>query len=197
MLNNDDGRLDLDNVQEDAHYCPLLGVMTSLTSSLPSSSLISSPSGLAVDMIVWLTHDELHLNPEFMKHIHMVDALQELLGLQEKTSMHAFFFSRFGTANSLLALVSGSATTVSSMAVSLDCSSLRLSESVSQVSLLKANTSHPFCPPQGQPFPYPRPLICVEFYPPSILWTLTECKMDPTVSTSEMNKSCPSMKHAL
>ena len=108
-----------------------------------------------------------------------------------------FFFSRFGTANSLLALVSGSATTVSSMAVSLDCSSLRLSESVSQVSLLKANTSHPFCPPQGQPFPYPRPLICMEFYPPSILWTLTECKMDPTVSTSEMNKSCPSMKHAM
>ena len=95
MLNNDDGRLDMDNVQEDAHYCPLLGVMTSLTSSLPSSSLISSPSGLAVDMIVWLTHDELHLNPEFMKHIHMVDALQELLGLQEKTSMHAFFFFTF------------------------------------------------------------------------------------------------------
>ena len=95
MLNNDDGGLDLDNVQEDAHYCPLLGVMTSLTSSLPSSSLISSPSGLAVDMIVWLTHDELHLNPEFMKYVHMVDALQELLGLQEKTSMHAFFFFTF------------------------------------------------------------------------------------------------------
>ena len=101
------------------------------------------------------------------------------------------------TANALLTLLSGSATTVSSTAVSLDCSSLHPSESASQVSLLKANTLHPFHPPQGQPFPYPCPLICPEFYPPSILWTLTECKMDPTVSTSKMNKSCPFMKHVL
>ena len=92
VLNDANGGLDLDNVQEDTHYHPLPGVTTSLTSSLPSSSLISSPSGLGIDTIVQLTHDELHLNPEFMKYIHMVDALQELLGLQEKTSMHALFF---------------------------------------------------------------------------------------------------------
>ena len=63
MLNNDDSGLYLDDVQEDAHYHPLPGVTTSLTSSLPSSSLISSPSGLAVDTIVRLTHDDLCLNP--------------------------------------------------------------------------------------------------------------------------------------
>ena len=111
--------------------------------------------------------------------------------------VHFFLFLHFGTANALLTLFSGSATTVSSMAVSLDCLSLFLSKSALQVSLLKANTSHHFHSPQGQPFPYPCPLICLEFYPLLILWTLAECKMDPTVSTSKMNKSHPSMKHVL
>ena len=54
---------------------------------------MSSPSGLAVDTIAWLTHDELCLNPEFMKYVRMVDALQELLGLWEKTSKRKFFFA--------------------------------------------------------------------------------------------------------
>ena len=97
MLNNNNSGLDLDDVQEDTHYHPLPGVTTSLTSSLPSSSLISSPSGLAIDTIAQLTHDELYLNPEFMEYIHMVDTLQELLGLWEKMSMGAFFL-HFGTA---------------------------------------------------------------------------------------------------
>ena len=97
MLNNNNSGLDLDDVQEDTHYHPLPCVTTSLTSSLPSSSLISSPSGLAIDTIAQLTHDELYLNPEFMEYIHMVDTLQELLGLWEKMSMGAFFL-HFGTA---------------------------------------------------------------------------------------------------
>jgi hypothetical protein len=49
------------------------------------ASSISSPSGLAVDTITWLTHDELCHNMEFMKYVCMVDALQELLGLWKKT----------------------------------------------------------------------------------------------------------------
>jgi hypothetical protein len=33
---------------------------------------------------VCLTHDELLLNPEFVKEMNLVDSLQELLNLQEK-----------------------------------------------------------------------------------------------------------------
>ena len=71
--------------------------------------------------------------------MYMADMLQELLGLQDKTSMCTFFFlfSCFGMANALLR---GSAAVVSSMAVSSDRSSLRPSELASQVSLLKAKS---------------------------------------------------------
>ena len=46
-------------------------------------------------------------------------------------------------------------------------------------------------------YPYPRPFKRPDFYPHSILWTLDDCKNDPTVTTSSMNKSRPSMKRAL
>jgi hypothetical protein len=48
------------------------------------SSLISQPSGLPINAIAALTHDELRHNPEFMKYVSLVSSLQELLSLQEK-----------------------------------------------------------------------------------------------------------------
>ena len=100
ILNDDEG-LNLEDIQEDAHYGSLPPVPPSLTSHHPSPSLMSSPSGLAVDTIARLTHDELCLNPEFMKYVRMVDALQELLGLREKTSKRKFFFAFVVMANCL------------------------------------------------------------------------------------------------
>ena len=100
ILNDDEG-LNLEDIQEDAHYGSLPPVPLSLTSHHPSPSLMSSPSGLAVDTIAWLTHDELCLNPEFMKYVRMVDALQELPGLWEKMSKCKFFFAFIVMANCL------------------------------------------------------------------------------------------------
>jgi hypothetical protein len=91
-LNDDDPELDFEDVEEDAcHHSQslVLKKASSITSTLPPSS-ISSPSGLAVDTIARLTHDELCHNAEFMKYVRMVDALQELLSLQEKASNGEF-----------------------------------------------------------------------------------------------------------
>jgi hypothetical protein len=56
---------------------------SSLSHRSPASN-ISHPSRLPVTKIVCLTHDELLLNPEFVKEMNLVDSLQELLNLQEK-----------------------------------------------------------------------------------------------------------------
>jgi hypothetical protein len=93
-----------------------------------------------------------------------------------------------------------SATVVSSTAVSSECSSLRLSESASQVSLgaLKSQSLSPsFRPEPGQPYPYPRPFHRPDQCHPNVLWTLNDCKNDPSVTTSNTNKSRPSMRHAI
>lgn len=58
------------------------------TLALSSSSKISKPSGLPIDTIARLTHDELQHNPEFMKHVNLVASLQELLRLREKSATH-------------------------------------------------------------------------------------------------------------
>ena len=72
---------------------------TASTRSLGTpSSLLSQPSGLAVEVIARLTHDELTQNPEFMKYVDMVSHLQELLNLRRNPSTTAnceyprFFF---------------------------------------------------------------------------------------------------------
>jgi hypothetical protein len=61
---------------------------SSLSCTSPASN-ISHPSGLPVTKIVCLTHDELLLNPEFVKYVNLVDSLQELLNLQEKKAPRA------------------------------------------------------------------------------------------------------------
>jgi hypothetical protein len=91
-LNDNDPELDFEDVEEDARHHSqslVLKKASSITSILPPSS-ISSPSGLAVNTIAQLTHDELCHNAEFMKYVCMVDALQELLSLQEKASNGEF-----------------------------------------------------------------------------------------------------------
>ena len=86
---NNDPELDLDDLEEDIHHHSPFHVLKNAVSAMslvPPSSLVSSPSGLAVDTIAQLMHDELCHNAEFMKYVQMVDALQELLGLREKSS---------------------------------------------------------------------------------------------------------------
>jgi hypothetical protein len=55
-----------------------------------SSSKISKPSGLPIDTIARLTHNELQHNPEIMKYVSLVNSLQELLNLWEKSTMCTF-----------------------------------------------------------------------------------------------------------
>src|SRR5882757_7938467 len=63
---------------------------TASTRSLGTpSSLLSQPSGLAIEVIARLTHDELTQNPEFMKYVDMVSHLQELLNLRRNPSTTA------------------------------------------------------------------------------------------------------------
>ncbi|KAN0135776.1 hypothetical protein V8E53_006416 [Lactarius tabidus] len=85
---DNDPKVDFNDLDEDTHHFsqPHMSKKAESVMSVLLPSSISSPSGLAVDTIAQLTHNELCHNEEFMKHIHMVDALQELLGLQEKTS---------------------------------------------------------------------------------------------------------------
>jgi hypothetical protein len=92
---------------------------------------------------------------------------------------------------------SASVTIVSSTAISSECLSLHLSKSASQVSLgaLKSQSLLPsFRPEPGQPYPYPRPFHCPDHCHPNVLWTLNDCKNDPSVTTSDTNKSRPSMR---
>jgi hypothetical protein len=60
--------------------------ITSASSWYPEtpSSQLSQPSGLPVEIIAGLTHDELRHNAEFMKYVALVGSLQELLSLREK-----------------------------------------------------------------------------------------------------------------
>jgi hypothetical protein len=55
-----------------------------------SSSKISKPSGLPINTIAHLTHDELWHNLEFMKYVSLVDSLQELLNLRERSATRTF-----------------------------------------------------------------------------------------------------------
>src|SRR6266702_2925440 len=57
---------------------------TASSQSLATSSQLSQPSGLPIDTIARLTHDELKHNPEFMRCLGMVNLLQELLNLRQK-----------------------------------------------------------------------------------------------------------------
>src|SRR6266702_5431592 len=153
LMEWDDNDNDNDNVSE-SHVSQGISktpsTFTASSQSLATSSQLSQPSGLPIDTIARLTHDELKHNPEFMRCLGMVNLLQELLNLRQKDapicespsftpyfSLHSlclFFFFFF----------------LASTAVnSSGCSSLRPSESASQVSGVKPSLSLPF----------PRPLI--------------------------------------
>ena len=97
LHDNDNPELNLDDLEDDVHHSPdsMLKNPTFVTPLIPSSSVISSPSSLTINTISHLTHDELRHNVEFMKQLRMVDALQELLGLQERTSAGKLFFCFF------------------------------------------------------------------------------------------------------
>ncbi|KAH9024579.1 hypothetical protein EDB85DRAFT_2150417 [Lactarius pseudohatsudake] len=141
---------------------------TASTRSLGTpSSLLSQPSGLPIQSIARLTHDELTHNPEFVKYVDMVSHLQELLNLRRNPST---------TTNS---------TTVSSATTS----SLRPSESASQISSGAASLRLPLLPH--------RPLARPDCYPESVVWTTKDCKTDPDVGGSASNSSRPPMHHAV
>ena len=74
-----DALLDMDN---DNDYVSKLAGLTSGSSKDTASSwspatpsALSRPSGLPLDAIAKLTHDKLQCNPEFMKHMNLVDIL--------------------------------------------------------------------------------------------------------------------------
>ncbi|KAH9079143.1 hypothetical protein EDB83DRAFT_2513682 [Lactarius deliciosus] len=52
----------------------------------PSPSLL--PSGVSVETIAKLTHDKLLHNAEFVRQVHLVTSLQELLEFQSKTTLN-------------------------------------------------------------------------------------------------------------
>ena len=107
LHDNDDPELNLDDLEDDIHHSPdsMLKNPTFATPLIPSSSVISSPSGLTIDTISRLMHDELRHNVEFMKQLWMVDALQELLGLRERTSAGKLFFCFFVVCTNFFFLV--------------------------------------------------------------------------------------------
>ncbi|KAH9169133.1 hypothetical protein EDB89DRAFT_2073330 [Lactarius sanguifluus] len=140
---------------------------TASTRSLATPSQISQPLGLPITTITRLTHDKLTHNPEFMKYVEMVSHLQELLSLRRNPTMAM------------------NSTTISSTTTS----SLRPSESASQVSSGSARLQ--------SPLPSPRPLICPDCYPPSVIWTQEDCKADPAVGCLASNQSRPPMQHAV
>ena len=180
--------LDLDDLTEDVHKgASNMSHLNPATSLLSSSSAISHPSGLPIVKISRLTHDELRHNPEFMRYVHMVIALQELLDLQDKTLKGELPYSMFifhHLSFFVWVFFSVPAATISSMAVSSDCSSLHPSELASQVSsTIKLFSNATLL------LPYPRPTTCPGCYPSSILWTLANCKADSSVGTSSTNMS--------
>ncbi|KAN0128815.1 hypothetical protein V8E53_013402 [Lactarius tabidus] len=82
------------------HPPSVITLVSSQTLAL-SSSKISKPSGLPIDTIAHLTHDELWHNPEFMKYVSLINSLQELLNLWEKSAMHTFVSKPQSTSLSL------------------------------------------------------------------------------------------------
>ena len=95
---------DADDYDEDYDYTlpspakPCLYPPSTSTSdssqTLTFSSKLSHPSGLLVDTVAGLTHDELLVNPEFVKYVSLVGSLQELINLQSgahPSSSESFF----------------------------------------------------------------------------------------------------------
>jgi hypothetical protein len=79
-------------------------------------------------------------------------------------------------------------------------SSLCPSKSALQVSLgaLKPQLLSPsFWPEPGQPYLYPHPFCHPDHCHPNVLWTLNDCKNDPSITTSDVNKFHPSMRLAM
>lgn len=74
---DEDERLDLDDDDDDdENASKLIGTGASSSSRAPvTPSALSQPSGLPVDSIAALTHDELQRNSEFMKYVRLVDIL--------------------------------------------------------------------------------------------------------------------------
>jgi hypothetical protein len=81
--NNDDDNNDDDNDDDNEHVsgsllslgkCAPPSAITSASSRYPEtpSSQLSQPSGLPVEIIAGLTHDELRRNAEFMKYVALV-----------------------------------------------------------------------------------------------------------------------------
>jgi len=56
----------------------------------PSPSLL--PSGISIEAVARLTHDELLHNAEFAKQVRLVAALQELLEFRSKTTLSGKFY---------------------------------------------------------------------------------------------------------
>ncbi len=191
LMEWDDNDNDNDNVSEfhvSQGISKTPSTFTASSQSLATSSQLSQPSGLPIDTIARLTHDELKHNPEFMRCLGMVNLLQELLNLRQKDapicespsftpyfslrSLCLFFFFFF----------------LASTAVnSSGCSSLRPSESASQVSGVKPSLSLPF----------PRPLIRPACFPQSVLWTAEDCKNDPDARVTAANMSRFPMRRAI
>jgi hypothetical protein len=104
LEDDDEPELDLDGLEDDDDDVSAFNVsrgrknssypssvITSASSrpfTTPASSLLSLPSGLPIETIARLTHDELRHNAEFMKYVGMVDSLQELLSFRQTTATH-------------------------------------------------------------------------------------------------------------
>ena len=96
----DDGDTLLDMDDDDDDYASKLAGLTSGSSKDTASSwspatpsALSQPLGLPLDAIAKLTHDELQCNPEFMKHVNLVDIL--LTREMKVPSKCKFFFLLF------------------------------------------------------------------------------------------------------
>jgi len=147
------------------------------TRSLATPSQHSRPSGVLINTIARLTHDELTHNPEFMRNVNMVVSLQELLSLRQKSPMSngelsplpSFYLTFFSAPTAPLR--------PSEVAPGPDSGGI---------------TSLP-----RLPLPLPRPFTRPACYPQSVIWTWEDCKNDYDVGASASNLSRPPMRRAI
>jgi hypothetical protein len=189
LLPDPEPALDLDDLDDDdldsvshlswgKNASHLSAVGSASTQSLATPSQLSQPSGLPIDSIARLTHNELCYNLEFMRNVNIIVSLQELLSLRQKSltskcelsiPIPSFFLSKL----------------FFKAATHSDClSSLRPSESASQVI-----NSFP-----SLPLSYPRPPLRPAHYSQSVLWTWQDLKEDRNIGLSPSNPSRPRMQ---
>jgi hypothetical protein len=156
--------------------------ITSASSRYPEtpSSQLSQPSGLPVEIIAGLTHDELRRNAEFMKYVALVGSLQELLSLQEKKPPSPSPFPHNCESSAPALFIFHLRSFFSAPPTVSPSSSLHPRQSASQVSPAKR---------LSVPLPHPQSVIRPAEYPPSVLWTFQDYKDDPNVGVSAGNIS--------